>query len=285
MRLAVAVLLLSALALAACSGSGSSRDASTCSGCCDANGICESGLSPSACGAGGAACSSCGGSACVSGVCGGGGNGGSTSSNGGSTEGVGSSSGSSGSIGGDASVASSSSGTDSTGSTGDNGTTGTSSGSTSSSGSSASSSGASSSTGGTPGSTASSSSSSGSSSSGSTGGGVCTVGAKRCDPSSDPGTARQVCGSNGQWQADSACSSGTYCGEPSPGQTACESACDAEASRRSHYGCDTWGVIAENSIADVNFTAIDAGAGQPTTSDFAFVLVATMRIERSLNAA
>ena len=41
----------------------------TCSGCCDANDVCQSGTSVSACGAGGVSCSACGANEACSGNC------------------------------------------------------------------------------------------------------------------------------------------------------------------------------------------------------------------------
>ncbi len=53
----------------ACRGVAPVCDASTCSGCCDAQGLCRDGTQVDACGAGAAACVSCGALGCVSGSC------------------------------------------------------------------------------------------------------------------------------------------------------------------------------------------------------------------------
>ncbi|MBK7862686.1 MAG: hypothetical protein IPJ65_29575 [Archangiaceae bacterium] len=62
--------MLWVICLAGCSGSSDVCSAATCGGCCTAAGVCETGLTVSACGEGGVACTACGGGAqCVSSHC------------------------------------------------------------------------------------------------------------------------------------------------------------------------------------------------------------------------
>jgi hypothetical protein len=93
------VALLTSATFAACSGASSAAcGPKSCAGCCDINGICQTGILPVQCGAGGSTCGVCGnGTECVSGVCqvgsGAGGGGGGSSNGGGSANGGGTASG------------------------------------------------------------------------------------------------------------------------------------------------------------------------------------------------
>lgn len=81
-------LLVSLLVLASCGGPMALCDSRSCTGCCDASGVCQSGASDLACGRQGDFCRACGGSSvCQSQVCSSFGNGGGNAGGGSATAG------------------------------------------------------------------------------------------------------------------------------------------------------------------------------------------------------